>query len=257
MLAYFGLHGALIAMGKETAAADDAGLLPGRPTSVRPLPSAPAAALAAFFWWLHAMVLLPSLNYLPHSKHMHILTAIPNCFFKSLDKPNTQPREDFVKGAVSGPAAWSSLTWKDLFDGFPAPSAAAARASVPAAATGKPLNPRQVVHDIKMNLLESGHALREGTLRGPAADRRRGRGASPRTPSGPAPPAAPAWPPARSSSSRCRRSSRCEGTWCRWRRSFPEELLNLFENMEQRSNPWGIAPTERTKWYLDHGREAL
>jgi Fe-S oxidoreductase len=29
---------------------------------------------------------------------------------------------------------------------------------------------------------------------------------------------------------------------------FPEELLNLFENMEGRSNPWGIAPTERTKW---------
>jgi len=30
---------------------------------------------------------------------------------------------------------------------------------------------------------------------------------------------------------------------------FPEELLNLFENMEQRSNPWGIAPSERTKWH--------
>jgi Fe-S oxidoreductase len=29
---------------------------------------------------------------------------------------------------------------------------------------------------------------------------------------------------------------------------FPEELLTLFENMEQRSNPWGIAPSERTKW---------
>lgn len=29
---------------------------------------------------------------------------------------------------------------------------------------------------------------------------------------------------------------------------FPEELLNLFENMEQRSNPWGIAPSDRTKW---------
>ena len=29
---------------------------------------------------------------------------------------------------------------------------------------------------------------------------------------------------------------------------FPEELLNLFENMEQRSNPWGIAPAERAKW---------
>jgi Fe-S oxidoreductase len=31
--------------------------------------------------------------------------------------------------------------------------------------------------------------------------------------------------------------------------SFPEELLTLFENMEGRSNPWGIAPTERTKWH--------
>jgi len=29
---------------------------------------------------------------------------------------------------------------------------------------------------------------------------------------------------------------------------FPEELLNLFENMEGRSNPWGIAPSERGKW---------
>jgi Fe-S oxidoreductase len=29
---------------------------------------------------------------------------------------------------------------------------------------------------------------------------------------------------------------------------FPEELLNLFENTEQRSNPWGIAPSDRAKW---------
>jgi Fe-S oxidoreductase len=30
---------------------------------------------------------------------------------------------------------------------------------------------------------------------------------------------------------------------------FPEELLNLFENIEGRSNPWGIAPSERSKWH--------
>jgi len=32
---------------------------------------------------------------------------------------------------------------------------------------------------------------------------------------------------------------------------FPPELLNLFENMEQRSNPWGIAPSDRAKWAAD------
>jgi Fe-S oxidoreductase len=29
---------------------------------------------------------------------------------------------------------------------------------------------------------------------------------------------------------------------------FPNELLPFFENMEQRSNPWGIVPAERVKW---------
>ncbi len=32
---------------------------------------------------------------------------------------------------------------------------------------------------------------------------------------------------------------------------FPEELILLFENSEQRSNPWGIAPTDRIKWAVD------
>jgi Fe-S oxidoreductase len=32
---------------------------------------------------------------------------------------------------------------------------------------------------------------------------------------------------------------------------FPEELLAFFENMEQRSNPWGIAPADRVKWAAD------
>jgi hypothetical protein len=29
---------------------------------------------------------------------MHILTSIPNCFFRRLEKPNTQPREEFASG---------------------------------------------------------------------------------------------------------------------------------------------------------------
>jgi Fe-S oxidoreductase len=33
---------------------------------------------------------------------------------------------------------------------------------------------------------------------------------------------------------------------------FPEELTAFFENSEQRSNPWGIAPSDRAKWTVDH-----
>jgi Fe-S oxidoreductase len=35
------------------------------------------------------------------------------------------------------------------------------------------------------------------------------------------------------------------------RSKFPSELTVLFEHMEQRSNPWGIAPTDRAKWAAD------
>ncbi len=47
-------------------------------------------------------MLLSFLNYLPYSKHMHILTSIPNLFFRSLTKVNTQPREEFKKGNAFG-----------------------------------------------------------------------------------------------------------------------------------------------------------
>jgi len=97
MIAFFGLHASEIAHGTERAA------------DYMPVSSFVAAAFlsdvipeslagyAVFFWWLHAIVLLSFLNYLPYSKHMHILAAIPNCFFRSLVKVNTQPREKFKK----------------------------------------------------------------------------------------------------------------------------------------------------------------
>ena len=68
---------------------------------------APLGTLAAYCWWLHAAVLLIFVNFLPYSKHMHILTAIPNCFFASLTRPNTQPREEFAPGNNYG-VGWTA-----------------------------------------------------------------------------------------------------------------------------------------------------
>src|SRR5262249_45036720 len=97
MLAYFGMHGAGIALGQEDASAY-------MPVSrflaslMGKLDPATLQLLENSSWWVHALVLLAFICYLPQSKHMHILTAIPNCFFQSLKQPNTQPREEFAKG---------------------------------------------------------------------------------------------------------------------------------------------------------------
>ncbi|MBI1921955.1 MAG: (Fe-S)-binding protein [Geobacter sp.] len=246
MLAYFGLHGALIAMGKGPAAA----YMPVSALAAKILAAVPAEnlqPLTSFFWWLHAIVLLLFMNYLPHSKHMHILTAIPNCFFASLEKPNTASREEFARGETFGAGSVDQLAWKDLLDGFSCTECGRCQSACPAVATGKPLNPRQVVHDIKINLLKGRLDQEKFQAGQPLIGDGEGSVSEDAiwscTTCGACMAACPVFIEQMPKIVKMRRHL------VQMKARFPEELLNLFENMEGRSNPWGIAPTDRTKWY--------
>jgi len=246
MLAYFGLHAAGIAIGVEDAAAMPVSAFIARHLAA-PL-AADLATLATWSWWLHALALLGFLAYLPQSKHMHILTAIPNCFFASLDRPNTQPREEFARGKRFGADRVDDFTWKDLFDSFSCTECGRCQAACPAAGTGKSLNPRSVIHAIKTNLLANGAALRGGKnpllpLIGA------GEGSSTEQ---------SIW--ACTTCGACMRICpvlieqmpkivKMRRHLVQMKATFPEELATFFENIEARGNPWGIAPTERTKWH--------
>ena len=246
MIAYFGLHGAIIAQGGEPAA------------GAMPISSAVASLLAPYAssldavalvsWWLHAAVLLAFICFLPHSKHMHILTAIPNCYLGSLDWPATQPRESFVKGAQYGAGSVEQFTWKDLFDTYSCTECGRCQDACPATNTGKPLNPRQIVHAIKVNLLENSLALREGRKGTLPLIGSEGEGTNTEdaiwacTTCGACMQACPVLIEQMPKIIKMRRHL------VQMESRFPEELLNLFENMEQRSNPWGIAPGDRGKW---------
>ena len=246
MLANFGLHGAEIALGTEPAAA----YLPvsGFVASVILTPfSALLMPVAVFCWWLHAGLLIIFLNYLPRSKHMHILTAIPNCYLRSLEKPVVLSREEFSPGNRFGTGEVSEFSWKDLFDGFSCTECGRCQDVCPAAVTGKHLNPRRVVYDIKMNLLANGALLRQGkecriSLVGDGAGSIGAEAIWSCTTCGACLEVCPVFIEQMPKIVLMRRHL------VQMASSFPEELLNLFENMEQRANPWGIAPSERTKW---------
>ena len=250
MIAFFGLHACEIAQGIEVAS----GYMPVSNAASAIFSGASAGTLSwltDFFWWVHAMVLLAFLNYLPHSKHMHILTAIPNCFLKSLEKVNTQPREEFKKGASFGVGQVNQFEWKGLFDSYSCTECGRCSDNCPATYTDKPLNPRLLIHDIKVNLLKNGQLLagnreailplignsEEGTVEEEAL-----------------------W--------ECTTCGACmevcpvfiehvprivdmRRNLVEMKARFPHELLNFFENMEARSNPWGIAPEKRTAWASD------
>ena len=101
MIAFFGLHAGEIANGSEESASYMPVSKFVAATFFSNVPSENLGGYINAFWWLHAIVLLGFLNYLPYSKHMHILTGIPNVFFRSITKVNTQAREEFKREMCS------------------------------------------------------------------------------------------------------------------------------------------------------------
>ncbi len=250
MVAFFGTHGSEIAHGGEEAA------------KFMPISSFIAAIFmsgaskesligyANLFWWLHAIALLGFLVYLPYSKHMHILASIPNCFFQSLEKVTTQPREEFKKGNIFGVGQVEQFRWKDLFDTYACTECGRCTDVCPATFTGKPLNPRLVIHDIKVNLLTNGQLLlrKEKPILPLIGGKGEKEGCIAEevlwacTTCGACMEVCPV------SIEHIPKIAGMRRNLVEMKAKFPQELLVFFENIEQRSNPWGIAPTDRARW---------
>ncbi|MCK4273627.1 MAG: (Fe-S)-binding protein [Dehalococcoidales bacterium] len=248
MIAFFGMHASEIARGTERAA--DYMFISNFGAAIIPS-GASAGSLetaANVFWWIHAAVLLSFLNYLPYSKHMHVLASIPNCFFKSLEKIKTQSREEFARDNTFGVGQVDQFTWKGLFDSYACTECGRCSDVCPATFTGKPLEPRLVIHDIKVNLLKNGPGDSVAELPLIGGD---GEGSVSEevlwecTTCGACMEVCPVF------IEHVPRIVDMRRHLVEMKAKFPEELLTLFENMEQRSNPWGIAPAERTKWAAD------
>ena len=122
-------------------------------------------------WWTHILLVLGFLNYLPYSKHLHVLTSVPNVYFSSLKpkgalNPINLEAENVEK---FGAADVEDLTWKQLLDGYTCTECGRCEASCPANGTGKLLSPRKIVVDIRRRLAEKGPVLLDGDGVSPAA----------------------------------------------------------------------------------------
>jgi heterodisulfide reductase subunit C len=114
-------------------------------------------------WWLHIIGILAFLNYLPYSKHLHIMLAFPNAYYARLNVQgkmhNMQNVQNEVKYmmqpelAPSGEAAPQKfgakdvfdLSWKSLLDAYSCTECGRCSASCPANQTGKALSPRKIM----------------------------------------------------------------------------------------------------------------
>jgi len=136
-------------------------------------------ALERTCWWLHIIGVLLFLNYLPYSKHLHIILAFPNAYYAKLvpqgEVKNMQEIQnevlymmepDKAPADAAAPTRFGAkdvmdLSWKNLLDAYSCTECGRCSASCPANMTGKKLSPRKIMMDTRDRLEEVGKNINE------------------------------------------------------------------------------------------------
>lgn len=107
-------------------------------------------------FWIHILVIFVFMNLLPFSKHLHVFSSIPNVYLSSLTPVNKLEKIDFEAEGVEkfGVVDIEDLKWKNLLDGFTCTHCGRCTSVCPANTTGKVLDPREVIMQIRERTLE-------------------------------------------------------------------------------------------------------
>ncbi|MEE9554384.1 MAG: heterodisulfide reductase-related iron-sulfur binding cluster [candidate division Zixibacteria bacterium] len=119
---------------------------------------------AHFFWWAHAVFFLTMLNYVPVSKHMHVLTSLPNVFFSNLDPDGKMTTPDLEADDIEefGVTRVEQFSWKNLLDGYSCTECGRCQDQCPAYATGKPLSPKKIIMQLREHAEKKSSLLFKG-----------------------------------------------------------------------------------------------
>ncbi|MCP4759837.1 MAG: (Fe-S)-binding protein [Planctomycetes bacterium] len=119
-------------------------------------------------FWIHVVLVLLFLNLLPYSKHFHIITAVPNVFFRNLNpRGRLAPIED-IEGRLEreetlGIRKISEIPPKGLLELYSCTECGRCTDQCPATRTGKMLSPKQLMIDLRSHLYDNASALVHGS----------------------------------------------------------------------------------------------
>jgi heterodisulfide reductase subunit C len=121
-------------------------------------------------WWIHILGIYAFMNYLPYSKHLHIVLAFPNAYYASLEPKGKMHNMVAVQNEVLyamqpelaptnaappekfGAKDVMDLSWKNLMDAYSCTECGRCSAACPANSTGKLLSPRKIMMDTRDRL---------------------------------------------------------------------------------------------------------
>jgi heterodisulfide reductase subunit C len=216
-------------------------------------------------WWLHIIGILAYLNYIPFSKHFHIVLAFPNVYFSNLEPkgeftnlasvtqevklmmdPNAAPPADTVPTQF-GAKDVKDLSWVQLMNAYSCTECGRCTSNCPANQTGKLLSPRKIMMDTRDRLEEVGKNIQ---THGTAFDDGKsllGNYITPEelwacTTCNACTEACPVNIDPLSIIMDLRRYMVMEQS------AAPVELNGMFSNIENNGAPWQFSPADRLKW---------
>lgn len=136
-----------------------------------------------FGWWLHIIMVFVFLNYLPKSKHLHVLFAFPNTWYAPLrpngemeNMPDIMNEVKSMMGLTEGGAEMPmdeeipefgvkdvfDLKWTQLLAAYTCTECGRCTSECPANITGKKLSPRKVMMDVRDRVEDVAEKIRSG-----------------------------------------------------------------------------------------------
>jgi len=110
-------------------------------------------------FWAHWSIVLFVLVFIAYSRYLHMVAAIFNVFLQSPPPKGALRPIDLETAESFGVAKITDFTWKQLLDCYSCVVCGQCQDACPAYASGKPLNPKKVIQDLKNHLLEVGPQL--------------------------------------------------------------------------------------------------
>ncbi|MEH0020365.1 MAG: (Fe-S)-binding protein [Desulfobacter sp.] len=207
-----------------------------------------------FFYYIHIFTILGFLLYIPGSKHLHLLAAAPNVFFKRLETEKAIAKTDIEDedAETFGLGKCTEFNWHNVLNLYACTECGRCEELCPAAGTGKPLSPKKIIHDFKVDLLDQAGLIlpdKEGN------DKKDEVLPIMRDNSGVTDDVLWSCTTCRSCENICPVSNEHLDFVFEMRKHqvlmearFPPEMAETFNNMENQANPWGFSADTRADW---------
>ncbi|EEL85169.1 hypothetical protein CN941_24610 [Bacillus cereus] len=120
-----------------------------------------AISLFYFSWWVHLLILLTFLVYVPQSKHAHLIAGPVNVFFGRLSNPGKLEKIDFEDETQEtfGVGKIEDFRQNQLIDLYSCVECGRCTNMCPATGTGKMLSPMDLILKLRDHLTDKGAAV--------------------------------------------------------------------------------------------------